>query len=201
MKLVIETTTLLLLLTTAEGFVPTVSNNRILRLDTIASSSAFGCRQPSPSGGVTSSSCWMSSSDEGEQGEEEIVPSLENSVIPPPSTPQPKPLDPLVKSLTRMDEETANAPTMKIPLWGELVMDKSLFVLLPVATFAIVGFAFSVYVGLTSADEWVAAIPAESSRPVTTEQVKNDNDGCRGLCSQQEKDLESLRNFMNKLSN
>ena len=143
------------------------------------------------------------SSDDNDEGNEakEIVPSLENSVIPPPSTPQPKRLDPLVQSLTRMDAETANAKTVQVPLWGELILDRSLFLLVPAAAFAVIGFIFSFYVALNASDDWVnnsSSTPVEStlqSQPA----VVNDS-GCRGLCSQSEQDLEGLKNFMNRLA-
>jgi hypothetical protein len=36
-------------------------------------------------------------------------------------------MDPLVRSLTRMDETTKNSPTTQIPLLGEVVLDRSLY--------------------------------------------------------------------------
>eukprot|EP00977_Amphora_coffeiformis_P012044 scaffold2974_cov181-Amphora_coffeaeformis.AAC.12 len=128
-------------------------------------------------------------------GEPEIVPSLENSVIPPPSTPQPKRLDPLVQSLTRMDAvDDPNAKTVQVPIFGELVLDKSLYIFVPAVAFAVIGFVTSIYVALTATDEWV--IPSQSEQ---TPKVINDS-GCRGLCSQQEQDLEGLREYMQRFA-
>jgi hypothetical protein len=130
---------------------------------------------------------------QGDKGaEEEVIPSLANSVIPPPSTSQPIRMDPLVMSLTRMDEDTANAPSMQIPIWGELILDRSLFVLVPVAGFAVIGFFLSVYVGLNVSDDWVSSVVPSTKFVV--------DDGCRGLCSSQDQDLEGLRTFMNRFA-
>ena len=123
-----------------------------------------------------------------------VVPSLENSVIPPPSIPQPKTLDPLVQSLTRMDADTARAKTVQLPLWGELILDRSLYFLLPVAAFAVIGFILSIYIAITSSDDW--AIPSE---PLISSPVTQDK-SCRGICSQPQQDLEDLRSFMNRFA-
>jgi hypothetical protein len=128
----------------------------------------------------------------GKDEEEEVIPSLANSVIPPPSTTQPVRMDPLVQSLTRMDQDTANAPSMQIPIWGELILDRSLYVLLPVAGFAVIGFFLSVYVGLNVSDDWVSSVTTPAKVVV--------DDGCRGLCSSQDQDLEGLRTFMNRFA-
>lgn len=110
-----------------------------------------------------------------------------------------KALDPLVRSLTRLDNDSANAPTLNIPVWGELILDKSLFVLIPVAGFAIIGFFLSIYVGLNSVDAFVALEDAGKNgrrAPVETTSAE----GCRGICSSQEDDLEGIRSFMSGLS-
>jgi hypothetical protein len=120
----------------------------------------------------------------------------------------PKKLDPLLASLTRMDEETQNAPTIQIPVWGELILDRSLFVFLPVAAFAIIGFFTSLYVLINSGDDFDTAIDENAvlqSIPNTfTPPLSVPSDevvtGCRGLCSSQESDLEGLRSFMNSLA-
>lgn len=109
-----------------------------------------------------------------------------------------KKLDPLVRSLTRMDEETANAPTMNVPLWGELILDKSLFVFLPVAGFAIVGFFLSLYVALGAGDAFVALEEAATSGKKAP--IEQTAEGCRGICSSQDEDLEGLRKFMTGIS-
>ena len=57
-----------------------------------------------------------------------------------------------------MDEDTARADTVQVPLWGELILDKSLFVLLPLAAFGIGGVLLSLYVLANSGDEFVAAL-------------------------------------------
>jgi hypothetical protein len=107
-----------------------------------------------------------------------------------------KRLDPLVVSLTRMDSETQNAPRTNIPLWGELILDKSLIVFIPVTVFAVVGFFLSVYVAVNSQDAFVEAW-SEAAQQQSVTVV--DESACRGLCSNQAQDLEGLKVFMDSL--
>jgi hypothetical protein len=106
-----------------------------------------------------------------------------------------------------MDDDTINAPRTNVPLWGELILDRSLLVLLPVATFAVVGFFLSVYVGVNAQDTFVDAL-AETARqqssqlpgvPPPAGGVVLDESACRGLCSNQEQDLQNLAGFMESL--
>jgi hypothetical protein len=108
-------------------------------------------------------------------------------------------LDPLFKAVTRMDEETANAKSIPVPLWGELILDRSLFVLLPVAAFGIGGFLLSIYVAMNSGDAFSNAFVDGDLARVVQESTPVEN-ACRGLCSSQEDDLEGLRNFMSKFA-
>lgn len=111
-----------------------------------------------------------------------------------------KRLDPLLVSLTRMDDETRNAPRTNIPVWGELILDKSLIVFLPVATFAIAGFFLSLYVASNAQDSFVDAwVDAARQQSMSTAAEVDAAGGCRGLCSNQEQDLEGLRAFMESL--
>jgi len=109
-------------------------------------------------------------------------------------------VDPLIASLTRIDDSTPqNVPTKSVPLFGE-VSDDNLKVLLPVAAISVLGFIFSIVVAFNSRD----AIGREFSRmeipemkytPTVIEEGK-----CRGLCSNQQEDFEGLRNFMESIS-
>lgn len=153
----------------------------------------YNCLRLSSEGGGENAAA---DEDEGEEN----VPAAA-AVAPPSSSssssstsPPPKALDPLVRSLTRMDEETMNAPTMNVPLWGELIVDKSLMVLLPAGTFAVLGLLLSINVALNSRDKFVDPNPVLPP-PVNNKVVKSD-DGCRGLCSQ---DTANLENFMKSL--
>ena len=104
-------------------------------------------------------------------------------------------VDPLIASLTRMDEATQMAPTVQVPVWGELILDRSLFVLLPIALFAVGGLLLSIQVATHSVDAIVDATAnsaASSSIP--------DPEACRGLCSDQEQSYYGLQTFMNKLA-
>mmetsp|Transcript_25691 Transcript_25691/g.53513 ORF Transcript_25691/g.53513 Transcript_25691/m.53513 type:complete len:214 (-) Transcript_25691:2359-3000(-) len=139
-----------------------------------------------------------------EQGDEPSLPPPPPAMVSQPTSglqpiPQTqKKLDPLLRSLTRSDDpNSANAPTMSVPLLGELVLDKSLFVLLPVAGFAVIGFFLSIYVALNSSDAFVVLEEAATQGKKDPIEVV---DGCRGICSTQEQDLEGLRQFMNSLS-
>ncbi len=112
-----------------------------------------------------------------------------------------QPLDPLVKALTQMDEETANAPTTKVPLLGEIPLDGSIVVLLPAAIIAVAGFIFSIVIGIQSKDiiaDQVAQVTESLSTPPVKEQVVSND--CRGLCSDQDKQLETMKNFMQKFA-
>lgn len=116
-------------------------------------------------------------------------------------TPTPLPkraMDPLLASLTRVDQATTdankNTPVRKLPLLGEVTMDKSLFLVLPVAAFAVLGLVSSVFVAINSQDAFAEAL---ANNPVLQSAPPSDADGCRGICSSQGEDLENLRVFMN----
>mmetsp|Transcript_602 Transcript_602/g.1098 ORF Transcript_602/g.1098 Transcript_602/m.1098 type:complete len:190 (-) Transcript_602:249-818(-) len=110
-------------------------------------------------------------------------------------------VDPLIASLTRIDDSTPqNVPTKSIPLFGEVPDDDNLKLLLPVAAISVLGFIFSIVVAFNSRD----AIGREFSRmeipemkytPTVVEEGK-----CRGICSSQAEDFEGLRNFMESIS-
>ena len=127
------------------------------------------------------------------------------------SEPQPQQrLDPLLASLTRMDEEMMNTPTTKVPLLGEIPLDGSIVVLLPVALIAVVGFVMSINIAFNSKDIIVQKmdeanlsgkmyeINAAMSNPPVKQSVEYD--GCRGLCNNQDEQLDNMRNFMNSLA-
>lgn len=100
-----------------------------------------------------------------------------------------------------MDETTARADTVQVPLWGELILDKSLFVLLPLAAFAVGGILLSLYILLNSGDAFVDALAENAVLQSTTPTPATTNaDSCRGLCSSQEQDLEGLRSYMSRFA-
>ena len=110
-------------------------------------------------------------------------------------------LDPLVASLTRMDADMINTPTTKVPLLGEIPLDGSIVVLIPVALIAIVGFIMSINIAMNSQDlisEKIDEINAVLSAPPVKQTVVNE--GCRGLCSDQDQQLDNMRGFMNSLA-
>lgn len=112
-------------------------------------------------------------------------------------------LDPLVASLTRMDNEMVNTPTTKVPIIGEIPLDGSIVVLLPVALIAVIGFITSINIAFNSSDAIVQKLEevnAVLSAPPVKQNVITDDSGCRGLCSNQDEQLDNMRNFMNSLS-
>ncbi|GFH44310.1 hypothetical protein CTEN210_00784 [Chaetoceros tenuissimus] len=113
-----------------------------------------------------------------------------------------KPLDPLVVSLTQMDEETLNAPTTKLPILGEVPKDGSLIILAPAAAIAVIGFITSIYLIVKNGDaisEQIEAVNAVLSTPPVTENIVSD--GCRGLCNNPGEQLDTMKGFMEGLSN
>ena len=117
-----------------------------------------------------------------------------------PPSPPPKRLDPLLASLTRVDRQAmANTPTTKVPILGEVTMDKSLFIVLPVVAFAILGFVATALVAFNSRDDFVQSITVWNDSVMNPTPKVFDPNECRGLCSSQEQDLVGLSNFMNGL--
>lgn len=110
-------------------------------------------------------------------------------------------LDPLIASLTRMDDDMKNTPTIKVPLLGEIPLDGSIVVLLPVAIIAVVGFIMSINIAFESKDSIVEKV-GQVNRVMSTPPAKVPvvPDGCRGLCSDQDAQLDTMRNFMNSLA-
>eukprot|EP00560_Eucampia_antarctica_P006251 CAMPEP_0197827416 /NCGR_PEP_ID=MMETSP1437-20131217/4197_1 /TAXON_ID=49252 ORGANISM="Eucampia antarctica, Strain CCMP1452" /NCGR_SAMPLE_ID=MMETSP1437 /ASSEMBLY_ACC=CAM_ASM_001096 /LENGTH=243 /DNA_ID=CAMNT_0043428245 /DNA_START=39 /DNA_END=770 /DNA_ORIENTATION=- len=113
-----------------------------------------------------------------------------------------RPLDPFMAAVTQMDDKTANAPTVKVPLLGEIPIDGSILVLVPTVLIAVGGFVFSIIIGIQSkdaiADQITQVTQTLSTPPVKTQTVVTD--GCRGLCSDQAAQLETMRGFMQSLA-
>ncbi len=122
----------------------------------------------------------------------------------PPATTTPRtrrPVDPLVASLTRIDDASPNnVQTVKAPFIGEIPADGNLALLVPAAAIAVLGFIFSIVVAFNSKDAIVqelsqVTIPEMKYTPTVVEEGT-----CRGLCSTQEGDLEGMRGFMESLA-
>ncbi len=111
-------------------------------------------------------------------------------------------IDPLIASLTRIDEPTpSNVPMVQVPLFGEVPADGTLALLIPAAAISILGFILSIVVAFNSRDSIVQGLssvelPKMEYTPTIVEEGK-----CRGLCSSQDEDLDGLRNFMESISN
>jgi hypothetical protein len=148
----------------------------------------------------------LCSSNQDQDGEKEdnLDLPLPSTGSPSSSTPVPVPsrqqsqLDPLFVAVTKMDPQTQRASTIPIPVWGELILDRSLFALLPIALFAVGGILLSIYILINSSDTFVDAI-AETSMKQSIPTSTFDSNDCRGLCSSQSQDLEGLRMFMNRI--
>jgi len=110
-------------------------------------------------------------------------------------------LDPLIASLTRIDEPTpANVPTRQVPLFGEVPADGNLALLVPAAAIGILGFIFSIVVAFTSRDSIVEELSKVEVPKMEYTPTKIEEGKCRGLCSSQDEDLDGLKNFMEGIS-
>jgi hypothetical protein len=109
-------------------------------------------------------------------------------------------LDPLFTAVTKMDATTATAKTISIPLWGDLILDQSLFVLLPITAFAVLGILTSILILINSTDDFATAI---QDMRAAASAINVDDDGneplCRGLCTNPN-NVEGLRQYMMGIS-
>lgn len=109
-----------------------------------------------------------------------------------------KKVDPLIASLTRNDESTPTK-TRTVPLFGEVTED-DFKALAPVVAIGVLGFLFSIVVAFNSMDSLgqqlsKVTIPEVKYTPTVVKEGE-----CRGLCSNQDQDLDGLRNFMESIS-
>ena len=118
-----------------------------------------------------------------------------------------KQLDPLLVSLTRMDT-TSTSPTKTVPLLGEIEMDGSLLVLIPAVVIAVVGFVMSLIIAFTSRDAIVDSLTQQGDNAAAAAASLANNidtlstppfNTCRGICSSQETDLQSLKLVMDNI--
>jgi len=120
----------------------------------------------------------------------------------PSNAPKQQKMDPLIASLTRIDEGTpANVPTRQVPLFGEVPADGNLALLVPAAAIGILGFIFSIVVAFSSRDAIVKEFSQVELPKMEYTPTKVVEGECRGLCSSQDEDLDGLRNFMEGISN
>ena len=141
-----------------------------------------------------------------EDSKEDEEPPQAAAAPPAPRSPPPPPqkrLDPMMATLTRMDPQAASTKTANLPFIGEIDVDKSLVVLIPVTVIAIGGFILSIFVAFNSQDQIMDQIN-QVTDSVTKQAVQQANqqydpNECRGLCSNQQQDLDGLRGFMEGL--
>eukprot|EP00429_Kryptoperidinium_foliaceum_P052562 CAMPEP_0176081950 /NCGR_PEP_ID=MMETSP0120_2-20121206/40992_1 /TAXON_ID=160619 /ORGANISM="Kryptoperidinium foliaceum, Strain CCMP 1326" /LENGTH=188 /DNA_ID=CAMNT_0017415717 /DNA_START=106 /DNA_END=672 /DNA_ORIENTATION=- len=140
-------------------------------------------------------------SNDGPDNQSEAAPAP--APLPPqPVVPQQR-LDPLMASLTRMDPDAATGPTKKVPFFGEVPVDGGLVVLIPAAVIAFLGFILSIVVAANSSDQIVASLNqvADDIAQQASEKTNMvyDENVCRGICSNQDQDIEGLQRFMESL--
>lgn len=114
-------------------------------------------------------------------------------------------LDPLVASLTRIDPNAKVGKMRNVPLLGEIDVEGSLGLLVPAAVIAVVGFLMSFVVAFNSRDTFVEQLTRmsegiDAAALAKTNVVPAVDNGCRGLCSDQGEQLESMRSFMEGLA-
>lgn len=142
------------------------------------------------------------------EGEEEKVPTPQTDALSKKSvsfTNEPKAperIDPLIQSLTRNDVDTTNVKKTNLPFLGEVPVDGSLVVLVPVAVIAILGFIMSIQIGFQSKDaimQQLDEINNVMSQPPVKKTVVPTSE-CRGLCSDQGAQMDYMKGFMEGLS-
>ena len=133
--------------------------------------------------------------------QQEVQSGIDNLQSLPENAPKQERLDPLIASLTRIDEPTpANVPTRQVPLFGEVPADGNLALLVPAAAIGILGFIFSIVVAFTSRDSIVEELSKVEVPKMEYTPTKIEEGKCRGLCSSQDEDLDGLKNFMEGIS-
>lgn len=105
-------------------------------------------------------------------------------------------LDPLVRMATK-DNTSAGTKTTNIPLLGEVPIDGSIVVIAPAVIIGLLGFIFSIVIAFQSKDEIITALASANTPPPKTEAALKK---CRGICSNQEEDFDSLKTFMESIS-
>ena len=111
-------------------------------------------------------------------------------------------MDPLMASLTRDNRDPAQV-TRDIPLFGEVSTD-GLKLLIPATIFAVLGFILSIVVAVKSTDQIAGTFSTVADSVVQS--AKNqpnqvyDANTCRGLCSNQQDDIDGLRRFMESIT-
>jgi hypothetical protein len=164
----------------------------------VATRSSFSVRLSATDDDSSESSEAASDNDDSESDSSasNVPPPVPQREAAPRTTPSPKRMDPLLASLTRNNPET-KAPTRNVPILGEVAMDKSLPLVGFAVVFAILGFVASVYVAINNQDAFAEAL--KSNPMLQSAQSAPDGEGCRGICSSQQDDLEQLRVFMGGL--
>jgi len=143
------------------------------------------------------------SASEGDDSTDDAVP--QSSFPQQPAQSSEDKLDPLIASLTRNDQSDSDSKSIQAPLLGEISLDGSLVVLLPALLIGVVGFAMSINIAMNSQDAIVDSLN-QLSEDVTAAAVAKTNmaaplgTGCRGICSDQEQELQGLKTFMQGLS-
>ena len=112
----------------------------------------------------------------------------------PPPTPPPPPS--LLLSLTSVESQGVSKESskgvIKLPLLGSLPLDGSLLLAVPAAVIGVLGVLTALYVAINSADELGTALKSTNLSPAEKRKadVGRGDKVCRGLCYDQDEDLE-----------
>jgi hypothetical protein len=145
--------------------------------------------------------------EEGDENEESssppqpISPPVMRSNSPPPVRNIER-MDPLMASLTRDNRDPAQV-TRNIPLFGEVPAD-GLKLLIPATVFAVLGFVLSIVVAVKSSGQIAGTFSTVADSVVQSainqpNQIYDEN-ACRGICSNQQDDVDGLRRFMESIT-
>jgi hypothetical protein len=101
----------------------------------------------------------------------------------------------------KLQQKASKFSSEKVPLLGEIPADGSIVVLAPVAAIAVLGFIMSINIAINSGDAIVQQID-QVTNVLSTPPAKKAivSEGCRGLCSDQEQQLDNMRSFMQSLA-
>mmetsp|Transcript_24923 Transcript_24923/g.53092 ORF Transcript_24923/g.53092 Transcript_24923/m.53092 type:complete len:252 (+) Transcript_24923:101-856(+) len=148
-----------------------------------------------------------------QQQQRQQQPETPPAYVPPPPSPtrnsqaaiRQKSMDPLMASLTRdSSNPSADQPTRTVPIFGEIPADGTLLLLAPAVVFAVLGFIYSIVIAVNSTDQIVDSLSqAGGSLAQTAVERSNrsyDENVCRGLCSNQQDDIDGLKNFMEAIT-
>jgi hypothetical protein len=176
--------------------VPQQSLTSLQQQEQVAIRSSFSVRLSAIDDSSSESSDAAPDNDESTSDSSASVPAPAAPAAPRNPNANPKRIDPLMASLMRSTPET-KAPIRNLPILGEVAMDQSVYLVAFAVVFGILGLVFSIYVGISNQEAFTEALKANPY--LQSAGSAPDGEGCRGICSSQQDDLDQLRVFMNGL--